>query len=75
MAFILWIPLVILVLIHAYRPDFVKGCVYEVPNLPTSVVFLMFHDKLLIAIGDKSFKFLTYRLSTVEHWPTMGSDG
>ena len=24
------------------------------PNLPTSVVFLMIHDKLLIAFGDES---------------------
>ena len=29
-----------------------KGCVYKIPNLPTSVVFLMIHDKLLIAFGD-----------------------
>ena len=38
-----------------------KNCVYYVPNLPTSVVFLMIHDKLLTAFGDESFKFLTYQ--------------
>ena len=33
------------------------------PNLPTSVVFLMIHDKLVIAFGDESFMFLTCQLS------------
>ena len=28
--------------------------------LPPSVVFLMIHDKLVIAFGDESFMFLTY---------------
>ena len=35
---------------------FMKGCVYQIPNLPTSVVFLVIHDKILIAFGDESFK-------------------
>ena len=48
-----------------------KGCVYQIPNLPTSVVFLVFHDKILIAFGDESFKFLTYLLSRVGDGPTM----
>ena len=50
-----------------------KGCVYQIPNLPTSVVFLMIHDKILIAFGDESFKFLTYQLSMVGYWPTMAN--
>ena len=52
-----------------------KGCVYKIPNFPTSVVFLMMHDKLLIASGDESFKFLTYELSVVGYWPTMEVTG
>ena len=52
-----------------------KGCVYQIPNLPTSVVFLMIHDKILIAFGDESFKFLTYQLSMVGYWPTMAVTG
>ena len=63
MAVIIWIPLVILELIH--------GCVCQIPNLPTSVVFLMIHDKILVAFGGESFKFLTYQPSMVGYWPTM----
>ena len=33
-----------------------KGCVYCFPNIPTSVVFLMIHDKLLTDFGDESFQ-------------------
>ena len=42
-----------------------KGCVCKIPNLPTSVVFLVIHDKLLIAFRDESLKFLTFQLSMV----------
>ena len=42
-----------------------------IPNFPTSVVFLLIHDKLLIALGDESSKFLTCQLSMVVYWPTM----
>ena len=35
----------------------------------------MIHDKLLIAFGDESFKFLTYQLSMVGYWPTMAVTG
>ena len=35
----------------------------------------MIHDKILIAFGDKSFKFLTYQLSMVGYWPTMAVTG
>ena len=46
------------------------------PNLPTSVVFLMIHDKLLIACGQhESFIFLTCQLSMVGYWPTMAVTG
>ena len=31
----------------------------------------MIHDKLLIAVGDVSFKFHAYQLSMAGHWPTM----
>ena len=40
-----------------------------------SVVFLMIHDKLLIAFGDESFKFVTDQLSMVGYWPVMGVTG
>ena len=53
----------------------VKGCVYQIPNIPTSVVFLVIHEKLLIAFGDKFFKFLDYQLSIVGYWPTMAVTG
>ena len=33
------------------------------------------HDKLLIAFGDESFKFLTYQLLTVVYWSTMAVTG
>ena len=63
-------------LIHAFRPDFMKGCVFlKIPNLPTLVVFLMIHDNLLIAFGDDSFEFLTYQLSMLGCWPTMAVSG
>ena len=35
----------------------------------------MIHDKLLIAFGDESFKFLTSELSMVGYWPTMAVTG
>ena len=36
----------------------------------------MIHDKILIAFGDESFKFLTYhQLSMVGYWPTMAVTG
>ena len=52
-----------------------KGCVCWIPNLPTSVVFLMMHDKLLILFGDEYFKFLTCPLSMVGYWSTMAVTG
>ena len=52
-----------------------KGCVYQIPNLPTSVVFLMIHDKLLIAFGEQSFKFLNCHFSMVGCWPSMAVTG
>ena len=35
----------------------------------------MIHDKLLIAFGDESFKFVTDQLSMVGYWPTMAVTG
>ena len=52
-----------------------KGGVYWIPNLPTPVVILTIHDKLLIAFGDWCFKFLTYQLSMVGYWPTKAVTG
>ena len=52
-----------------------KGCVYQIPNFPTSVVFLMIHDILLIASDHWSFKFLTYQLAMVGCWLTIAVTG
>ena len=52
-----------------------KGGVCKIPNLPTSVVLLMIHDKLLIASGKESFKLLTCQLSMVGYRPTMAVTG
>ena len=52
-----------------------KGFVCWIPNLPTSVVFLTIHDKLLTVLGDETFKFLTFHLSMVGYWPTMAVTG
>ena len=38
-------------------------------------MFLLNHEKLLIAFGDESFKFLTCQLSMVVYWPTMPVTG
>ena len=38
-------------------------------------MFSVIHDKILIAFGDESFKFLTYQLSMVGYWPTMAVTG
>ena len=35
----------------------------------------MIYDKILIAFGDESFKFLTYQLSMVGYWPIMAVTG
>ena len=53
----------------------VKGFVCWIPNLPTSVVFLTIHDKLLVVLGDETFKFLTFQLSMVGYWPTLAVTG
>ena len=52
-----------------------KGCVYLIPNLPTSEMFLTIHGKFLMAFGDTSFKFLTNQLSIVGYWPTLAVTG
>ena len=67
--------MVILELIKCIQIRLMKGCVKKIPNLPTSVVFLMIHDELLIASGDLSFKLLIYQLSLVGYWPTMAVTG
>ena len=55
--------------------DLRTGCVYQIPNLPSTVVFFMIHDKLLIAFGGESFKFLTCQLSMVRVLTHHDSDG
>ena len=71
--------MVILELIHAYKPDFTEGLRLLDPE-PTqaSPGLLVIHDNRTNRIaqaGDESFKFLTYQLPTVGYWPTVALTG
>ena len=70
--------MVILELIHAYKPDFLEG-LYLLDTEPILLgVFWMIHNKrmeLIACAGAKSFEFLTYQLSTVGYWPTVAMTG
>ena len=54
MALIVWIAFGISITSTCIQNRLTKGCVYRIPNLPTSVVFLVIHDKLLTAFGDEA---------------------
>ena len=70
--------MVILELIHAYKPDFLEG-LYLLDTEPIPLgVFWMIHDKRMehmACAGAVSFEFLTYQLSTVGYWPTVALTG
>jgi hypothetical protein len=69
---------VILELIHAYKPNFSDG-LYLLDTEPTPLgVFWTIHNKRMermACAGAVSFKFLTYQLSTVGYWPTVALTG
>ena len=71
--------MVILELIHAYKPDFVEGlCLLDTEPtqaLPGLVVIHNNRTNCTASAGDKSFKFLTYQLPTVGYWPTVALTG
>ena len=71
--------MVILELIHAPKPDFVEGlCLSDTEPtqaLPGIVVIHSNRTNRIASAGDKSFKFLTYQLSTVGYWPTVALTG
>ena len=69
--------MVILELIHAYKPDFTEG----LPLLdtePTPSGILLIHStqaNRTTFVGDEAIKFLTYQLPTVGYWPTVALTG
>ena len=71
--------MVILELIHAPKPDSVEGlCLLDTEPtqaLPGIVVIHSNRTNRIASAGDKSFKFLTYQLSTVGYWPTVALTG
>ena len=68
--------MVILELIHAYRPNFSEG-LRLLDTEPTQVSwFLLIHSVLANRLsGDEAIKFLTYQLPTVGYWPTVALTG
>ena len=71
--------MVILELIHASKPDSVEGlCLLDTEPSQAWPGYLVIHDnraKRMVYSGAKSFKFLTYQLSTVGYWPTVALTG
>jgi hypothetical protein len=70
---------VILELIHASRPDLSEGlCLLDKKPIHALHGFVVTHSNRsnrMAKAGDKSFKFLTYQLSTVGYWPTVAMTG
>jgi hypothetical protein len=70
---------VILELIHAYKPNLSDGsCLLDTEPIQAWPVLLVIHDNRanrMASAGDESFKFLTYQLSTVGYWPTVALTG
>ena len=71
--------MVILELIHAYRPNFAEGSrlLDTEPSKawPSSLVIHDNRTNRMASAGDESFKFLTYQLPTVGYWPTVAMTG
>ena len=67
--------MVILELIHAYKPDFTEG-LRLLDTEPTPSGILLIHsvlaNRLLV---DEAIKFLTYQLPTVGYGPTVALTG
>ena len=71
--------MVILELIHARIPNFTEGlCLLDKEPICLSGSHLVTHNNRTNRkdlSGDRSFKFLTYQLSTVGYWPTVAVTG
>ena len=73
-----WITVVILELIHAYKPDFRERLYLLDKNQPSSEVCLVIHNNLMdrmVFTSDKSYMFPPYQLWMVGYWPTMAFTG
>ena len=71
--------MVILELIHAFKPNLSEGlCLLDTEPSQAWPGYLVIHDNRanrMTYVGDESFKFLTYQLSTVGYWPTVALTG
>ena len=67
--------MVILELIHAYRPNFTEG-LRLLDTEPTPQGIQLIHSILANRLSvDEAIKFLTYQLPTVGYWPTVALTG
>ena len=71
--------MVILELIHAQTPDFMEGLYLldKEPICPLGSRMVTHSNRTnrKDLSGDRSFKLLTYQLSTVGYWPTVAVTG
>ena len=71
--------MVILELIHVSKLNFAEGlCLSDTEPtqaLPGIVVIHNNRTNRMASAGDRSFKFLTYQLSSVGYWPTVAMTG
>ena len=70
--------MVILELIHAYKPNFAEGLrLLDTEPTRASARFLLIHSVLANRLNrvDEAIKFLTYQLPTVGYWPTVALTG
>ena len=69
--------MVILELIHMYRPDFAEGlCLLDTEPAHFGGLELTHSNQRIACFGgDVSSEFLTYQLPTVGYWPTVALTG
>ena len=71
--------MVILELIHAYRPNFAEGSrLLDTEPSKAWPSLMVIHDNRtnrMASAGDRFFKLLTYQLPTVGYWPTVAMTG
>ena len=71
--------MVILELIHAFKPDSVEGlCLLVTEPTEAPLRLVVIHNNRtnrMASAGDESFEFLTYQLPTVWYWPTLARTG
>ena len=70
--------MVILELIHAQKRDFLEALyLLDTEPIPLGVLWMIHNkrtERMACAVA-RSFKFLTYQLSTVGYWPTVALTG